>query len=254
MEIPGKDSDKRIRLSEPESLLYSWCKKQLCPSPFDVKVILPQERNKFLPQLKTQSNVKTENQNHSTTPRCSQIIPISTNLVSYKRTFGNSPIQILQVSFGVGGKPPKTKPPNPKTQSGQLLRSQKTSQRWCHIGLLHCVATIQRLMDTSLPAFVMATWVRSGQPENVGQEYWMGIVWDSKYINTIATWDYKHPPTWVGVVIQIDGNWLNAAGNDIELFHLKIRVVLVRGKGASNDPNREASDSRERQPLKSKKK
>ena len=26
----------------------------------------------------------------------------------------------------------------------------------------------------------MATWVRSGQPENVGQEYWMGIVWDSK--------------------------------------------------------------------------
>lgn len=128
----------------------------------------------------TQSNVKTENQNHSTTPRCSQIIPISTNLVSYKRTFGNSPIQILQVSFGVGGKPPKTKPPNPKTQSGQLLRSQKTSQRWCHIGLLHCVATIQRLMDTSLPAFVMATWVRSGQPENVGQEYWMGIVWDSR--------------------------------------------------------------------------
>ena len=55
------------------------------------------------------------------------------------------------------------------------------------------------------------------------------------------------------MVIQIDGNWLNAAGNDIELFHLKIRVVLVRGKGASNDPNREASDSRERQPLKSKK-
>ena len=56
------------------------------------------------------------------------------------------------------------------------------------------------------------------------------------------------------MVIQIDGNWLNAAGNDIELFHLKIRVVLVRGKGASNDPNREASDSREKQPLKLKKK
>ena len=127
----------------------------------------------------TQSHVKTVNQNHSPTPRCSQIIPISTNLVSYKRTFGNSPIQIFQVSFGVGF-PQKRNRRIPKTQNGQLLRSQKTSQRWCHIGLLHCVATIQRLMDTSLPAFVMATWVRSGQPENVGQEYWMGILWDSK--------------------------------------------------------------------------